>query len=156
GIIVTVAVPGLVVAARAVRGVRAVAFVAVGPAWAVEFADQLVVGFLVLATVVVVVRADVARLLGALLFFLIGPQHRRLDDLPTGGVDGVRDVGVELGPAVGVAAGAVLVQFVAALVAVAGSQVVLAPALPATVSQLATRHRHKGPLCPFDDFQVAH
>ena len=55
-------------------------------------------------------------------------EHGRLDDFAAGGVDGVGDVGVELGPAVGVAGGPVLVELAAALVAEAGPQMVLAAA----------------------------
>ena len=57
----------------------------------------------VIAAVVVVVGADVAGLLRPFAFLLIGLDDRALDDLAAGGVDRVGDVGVQLGPAVGVA-----------------------------------------------------
>src|SRR5205807_4146504 len=59
------------------------------------------------------------------------------------------------GPAVGVAGGAVLVQFGAALVAKAGAQVVLAAAAMAAVGQLTAGHGHERPLGALDDLQVA-
>src|SRR5919204_435285 len=59
-------------------------------------------------------------------------------------------------PARGVAGGAVLVQLVAALVAVAGPQVVLVAALAAAVRQLAAGHGHERAFGAFDDLQVAH
>src|SRR5262249_19526436 len=78
-----------------------------------------------------------------------------LDDRAAGGVDRMSDVGVELGPAVGVAGGAVLVELAAALVTEAGAQVVLAAAAGAAVGQLAAGHGHERPLGALDDLQVA-
>src|SRR5262249_26691623 len=101
--VVAVAVP----AARGVRRVRPV----VGPAAAgVQLADQLREGPLVLVVVVVVVGADVAGLLGPLLLLVEGLEHGGLDHLAAAGVDWVGDVGVQLGPAVGVAGRPVLVE----------------------------------------------
>src|SRR5262249_21326153 len=79
-----------------------------------------------------------------------------LDDLAAGGVDRVGDVGVQLGAAVGVAGGPVLVELVPALVTVAGPQVVLAAAAAAAVRQLAAGHGHGRPPGALDDLQVAH
>src|SRR5262249_37414797 len=145
-------------AARAVRRLRRVRAVAARAlaGRAVQLGDQRRVRLLDIPAVVVVVGADVAGLLGALLLLLEGAQHGRLDDLAAGRVDRVGDVGVQLGPAVGVARGAVLVELVAALVAVAGAQVVLAAALPAAVRQLAAGHGHERPLGALDDLQVTH
>src|SRR5262249_4030926 len=62
----------------------------------------------------------------------------------------------QLGPAIHVAGGPVLVEFAAALVAVASPQVVLAATLLAAVGQLAGRHGHERALGAFDDLQIAH
>src|SRR5262249_49440241 len=67
----------------------------------------------------------------------------------------VSDVGVQLGPAVGVARGPVLVELRAALVAEPRPQVVLAAAARAAVGQLAAGHGHERPLGALDDLQVA-
>src|SRR5690348_11783697 len=93
----------------------------------VQLADDLREAGVVVA-VEVVVGAHVAGLLGALLLLVVGLEHGGLDDLAAGGVDGVGDVGVQLDAAIDVAGGAVLVELVAALVAEAGAQVVLAAA----------------------------
>ncbi len=65
------------------------------------------------------------------------------------------DVGVELGPAVGVAGGPVLVQLVAALIAVTCPQVILAAALLAPVGELSAGHGHERTFGPFDDLEIA-
>src|SRR5207253_1762122 len=98
----------------------------------------------------VVVGADVARLLGALALGVVGLQHGALDDLAAGGVDGVRDVGVELHPAIGVAGGAVLVELRATLVAEPRPQVVLAAARLAAVRQFSAGHGHERALGALD------
>src|SRR6202012_5284022 len=73
---------------------------------------------------------------------------------PACGVDRMGDVGVQLGPALGAADGAVLVQPVAALIAEAGPQMVL-EAAAAAVGQLSARHRDEGALEAFDDLEIA-
>src|SRR6516164_9219908 len=105
--------------------------------------------------IVVVVGADVARHLGFFALVVIGLQHGGLDHFAAGGVDRVSDIGVELGPAVSVADGAVFIKLVSALVAVAGPQVILAATAAAAVGQFAAGHGHKRPLGSLDDFQVA-
>src|SRR4051812_42443174 len=103
----------------AVGGVGAVALGAAGAGAAHLTEEREVV--LVFAGVVLVIRADVAGLLGALLFFVIGLEDGALDHLAAGRVDRVGDVGVQLGAAVGVADGPVLVELGTALVAVPGA-----------------------------------
>src|SRR6516164_2385893 len=141
---------GVVAARLAVRGVRAVALLA-----AVQLADHVAQVVFVIAAVVVVVAADVAGLLGAFAFFLVRPDDRGLDDLAAAGIDRVSDVGVELGPAVGAAGGAVLIEAATALIAVAGPQVVLAATAGAAVRQLAAGHGDKRTFRAFDDLEVA-
>lgn len=62
---------------------------------------------------------------------------------------------MQLGAAVGVAHGPVFVELVTTLVAVPGPQVVFASAAGAAIGELATGHRHKRALRPFDDLQIA-
>src|SRR5579859_1447411 len=85
---------------------------AVAARTAIHFADDLRIagGCTVVIAVEVVVSADVAGLLGAFALGVIGLEHGGLNDLAAGGVDRVRDVGVQLDAAVGVAGGAVLVE----------------------------------------------
>src|SRR5262249_23662517 len=124
---------------------------------ATHLADHAAVaGRLVEVAVVVVVGADVARLLGAFLLFLVSANDGALDHLARGGVDRVGDVGVELGAAIGVADGAVLVELVTARVAVTGTEVVLAAAGAAAIGELAARHGDEAALGSFDDLQVTH
>src|SRR5207247_9590014 len=111
-------------------------------------------GFVGITGVVLVVGADVAGLLGAFAFFLVGLDDGGLDDFAASGVDGMSDVGVELGPAVGAAGGTVFVEAAAALVAETGPQMVLAAALRAAIGQLAAGHGHERTLGAFDDLQV--
>src|SRR5260370_19106258 len=128
---------GVVAAALVVGRVRAVAGSARRPLL-VQFADQLGEGFLnVFAGVVLIVAGDVTRLLGAFLFLLESADDGGLDDFAAGRVDGVGDVGMEFGPAIGVAGGPILVEPAAALVAEAGAQGGLAAALRAAGGSLA-------------------
>ena len=137
---------------------------AVGPIGAESFrrrpgrahlADNFCVALGVIFRVVIVITARVAGLPGAFFFFLKGPQNSALNGLAAGGIDRVRDVGVEFRPAISVAQSPILVQACAALVAVAGAQMVLAAALRATVSQFTARHGHELALGAFDDLQIA-
>src|SRR5262249_11389319 len=104
-------------AARAVRAMRAE--LAAGAIGGVQLADDLGKAAFIIIAVVVIVIADVARLLRPFPFLLVGLEDGGLDHLAAGGVDRVSDVGVQLGPAVGIAGGAILVELAAALVAVA-------------------------------------
>src|SRR5947207_8097875 len=113
-------------AAGGMGAVGAIA-VAVGTLGSVEIADQVRITFRSL--VQLVVAGDVAGLLRPFALLLIGLDDGALDDFAAGGVDGMGDVGMELGPAVGVAGGPVLVQLVAALIAVTRPQMILAAAL---------------------------
>src|SRR5205085_1381454 len=108
--------PGLGVVGGA-GGVGAVGAVALLAGVHLGHHGGVAVGVEVLAGVVLVVGADVAGLLGALALFVVGLEHGALNHLAAGRVDRVGDVGMQLGPAVGVAGGAILVELAAALVA---------------------------------------
>ena len=116
--------------------------------------DRGAEGDVELAAVEVVVPRDVARELGALELVGVGGEHGALDLLAAHRVDRVGDVGVELGAAVGVADRAVLVEPAAALVAEAAPEVVLGPAVAASVGQLAGRHGDEEALGPLDDLEI--
>ena len=79
-----------------------------------------------------------------------------LDHLPAGGIDRMRDVGIQLGTAIVVLGGLLLLQTRATLVAKSGAKMVLAAALRTVSGQLSTWHRHEGPCGALDDLQVAH
>src|SRR5688572_24507956 len=106
----------------------------------VQFTDQCAIALFVIGIVIVIAR-HIARLLGPFFFFLVGLQDGALHELTAAGVDGMSDVGVQLGPAIGVAHGAILIELRAALVAESSAQVVLAAAAPAAIGELAARHR---------------
>src|SRR5271170_7670054 len=65
------------------------------------------------------------------------------------------DVGVQLGPPVGVAQRTVLVEPASALIAEAAPQVVLRATIVTAIGQLARRHRHEETLGAFNDLQIA-
>ena len=104
---------------------------------------------------VFVVPRNVAWHLGTFELIGVGGQDGRLDLLATHRVDRMGDVGVELGPPVGVTQGTVLVEPATALVAESAAKVVLRPTVVAAIRQLSRRHRHEESLGAFDDFQVA-
>src|SRR5204862_2141243 len=60
-----------------------------------------------------------------------------------------------LGPAIGVASGPILVELMATLIAVTGSQMVLGATLRAAIGELAAGHGHERSLAAFDDLQIA-
>src|SRR5262249_36763123 len=91
------AVSGPVCATRAVSRVCSVVVAAVA---GVQFPDHLAVALLVVAIIVIVVGAYIAGLFGALAFLLIGAYDGALHHFAAGGVDGMGDVGVQLGAAV--------------------------------------------------------
>src|SRR5262249_2423707 len=78
-----------------------------------------------------------------------------LDRLARGGVDGMRDVGVELDSGFGLADRGGNGQAAAAVVAELGADVVLAGAAGAALGDLPGRHRHEDALLAFDDLEVA-
>ncbi len=104
--------------------------------------------------VVLVVGADVARLLGPLPLFHEGLDHGTLNLFACHGVDRVGDVGVQLGPPIVIPHGAVLIELGAALVAEPRPEVVLAGTFEAAIRELAARHRHENTLGTFDNLQV--
>src|SRR5216683_4556365 len=149
-----VVLPARMVAARTVSIVSAV-LVPIGTARRVQLADHLRQAPVEVAGVEVIVVAHVARLLGPFAFVVVGFEHGALDDLPAGGVDRMRDVGMKLGASIGVTSGPILIELGAALVAKAGTQMVFAAALHAPVGQLAAGHGHERALGAIDDLQVA-
>ncbi len=109
----------------------------------------------VMLLAVIVVRAQVPGFLRAHQFHVVGLDHSPLDQFAAVGIDRVRDVGVELGAAVGVLRGPLLVELGAALVAVQGAEVVLGMAPGTAIGQLAAGHRDERALGPLNDFQIA-
>src|SRR5262245_45905142 len=107
------------------------------------------------AAVVIVVGADVAGHLRPFPLIRVRLDDCRLHDLAAGAVDRVGDVRVELGPAVMIAWGPVLVQVVAAAIAVPGAEVILRTAPRAAVGQLPAGHGHEQALGALNDLQVA-
>src|SRR5262249_27146252 len=103
----------------------------------------------------VIVTGDVARELSAFELVGVGRQDGRLDLFPAHRVDWVRDVGVQLGSAVGIADGAVLIQAATALVAEPAPQVILRSAVVTTIGQLAGGHGDEKALGSFNDLEVA-
>src|SRR5437762_3626368 len=103
----------------------------------------------------IVVRRDVARLLGPFSLLLIGLEDGGLYHFAAGRIDRMGDIGMKLGPAVGVASGPILVELMAALIAVAGPQMVFAAALRAAVGEFAARRGHERPLAAFHESPIA-
>src|SRR4029077_7634683 len=83
------------------------------------------------------------------------PDNLALDVFAARRIDRMRDVRVQLGPAVGAAQRPILVELGAAIIAMARSQVILATAGGAAIGELAARHRHERALGAFDDLQIA-
>ncbi len=103
---------------------------------------------------VIAVPADVARQLGPVLLLLIRPHDGLLDLLPRGGVNGVGEVGVQLGTTINVPRDPALAEFVSAAVAEPRPEVVLGAAVGAAVCQLAARHGDEDAPRPLDNLQV--
>ncbi len=102
----------------------------------------------------IIVARDATVILGPFRLFLKGLEYRSLDHLATGRIGGMRDVGIQLGAAIGIAGGPVLIKALSALVAKAGPQVVFTPALRAAVGQLAVGHGDKQALRPVNNLQI--
>ena len=87
---------------------------------------------------------DVSRLFAALHLALKFLENLAFNLLPAGGIDGVRDVGVELQSLLAVATAilliAIFIQAMAAVVAVSGAQMVLFIAMRAMIRKLAGGH----------------
>ncbi len=104
----------------------------------------------------VVVSAYVTRQLRPLHFQMVRLNHGRLNDFAAGRIDGVCNVGMELGPAIGaVPERAVFVQLQAAVAAKTAAQVVFRAASGAAVRQFAAGHGHEAALGAIDDLEVA-
>ena len=102
----------------------------------------------------VVVSRDVAGKLRPLEFGMEFANHAVLNHLAAARVDRVRDIGIELGPAVLVLDGPIFLEPQSALVAKAGLEVVFTAALRAMGGQFAARHGHKRAIRSFDDLQI--
>src|SRR5215203_491823 len=98
---------------------------------------------------------DIPLLLGVLELLVERPQHGRLHLLARLLIDRVCDVGVEPRATALVEPAAVLREARAAVVAVPGTDVVLAGAGGTAIRELATRHRDEEPARPLDDLDVA-
>ncbi|HEY2589808.1 MAG TPA: hypothetical protein VGI81_28955 [Tepidisphaeraceae bacterium] len=103
---------------------------------------------------------DVSGLFAPFQLPLIGLHDLIFDLVAAIGVDRVRNVGMELQPVLITLSVAELqiaffVQSLAAMVAEAGTQVILLPAGGAVVGQFARRHRKEEPVIPVDQLHVA-
>ena len=85
---------------------------------------------------------------------LVGLHHLELDKFAAVAVDGVRDVGIELGSAILVLDGTILAEGFAAVIAVAGSQVIFVVAARAAVHQPPAGHRDERASASLDDLQI--
>jgi len=79
-----------------------------------------------------------------------------LDHVAAKRIDGMCDIGVELGSAVGVFRGAPILQALATMVAVGGAEVILGVAVWAMSRELAARHGHERPVRAVNDLQIPH
>ena len=119
-----------------------------------DFLDRLAqCGETVLA--VIVVHADVAGALSPDDLFFERIDHPLLDHLATVRIDRVRDVCIELRPAVVVLGRPIFFEHRAALVAVLGAKMILRTATRAAVGQLAAGHGHERTFGTLNDLQVA-
>lgn len=107
-----------------------------------------------LLVIEIVVTRDIAGKFRPLQFGVEFADHPLLNHLAAAGVDRVRDVGVELSPAIFILDRPVFLQSNPALVAISGLEVVFTSALNAMGGQLAARHGHKRAVRPFDDLQI--
>ena len=104
--------------------------------------------------VVVVVAGDVAGAFGTFQFLVKLVDDGSLNHLATGGVDGMGDIGVKLRSSMVVEVDFFAVLTLAAVVAEAGSQMILGIAVAAVSGQLAAGHGHKRPGGSFNDLEV--
>ena len=93
--------------------------------------------------------------MGEFDLFFVGLDDGGLDVFATLGVDGVGDVGVQLGAAAGGAVGTALIELGAAVAAEAGAEMVLGAAGGTVVSDLARGHGDEITAGAFDNFEVA-
>jgi len=103
---------------------------------------------------------DVSGLLAALQLPLKFLENLALNLLPAGGIDGMRNVGMEFQPLLSVATAilliAVFVEAMAAMIAVAGAQMVLFIAMRAMIGKLAGGHRQEKAIVPVDQLHIPH
>jgi len=103
---------------------------------------------------------DVAGLLAALQFPLKFLENLALNLLPAGGIDGMRDVGMKFQPLLAVATAVLLIpvfiEAMAAMIAVAGAEMILFIAMGAMIGKFARRHCQEETIVPVDQFHIAH
>lgn len=116
----------------------------------------ILAGFVQVVDVDVVVPRYITGLLRAVEFVVKLVDDVLLNHLAALGINRVGDVGIELGPAVGIEWHAILRQASPALVAILGTQVIFHSAPRAVGRQLAARHGDEGAVRAVDDFQIAH
>jgi hypothetical protein len=78
-----------------------------------------------------------------------------LDHLPASRIDGVSNIGIQLGSPLLISNRSIVLQSQSARVAMGGPQVILAPAAGAMERQFAAWHRHKRSIGTFDNFQIS-
>lgn len=104
----------------------------------------------------VVVPGNIAGLFSALDFLVILLDDDVLDHLPAFRVDGMSDIGVQLGTTVRILRSSSIRQSLAALVAVLCPQMIFHATTGAVSGQLSAWHRDEGTIRSIDDFQIAH
>jgi hypothetical protein len=112
-------------------------------------------GFVIEIGIKIVVGRAVTGQFRLLDLLVIGVDDGVLDTLATGGVDGVGDVGVELGSAIHIAGRSFFIEASATLIAIAGSQMILVATMRTAISQLSTGHGDKEAFGPFNDFEIS-
>jgi hypothetical protein len=101
------------------------------------------------------VKGFIAGLLGPFEFGLEGMGDPILYSLSTVGVNGVGDIGVKLHSTFHVLLGALVLQLRAAVIAVFGTEVILAAASFAVVAHFSRRHCDKEAIGTLDDLDIA-
>ena len=97
----------------------------------------------------------IAGLAASFDFFVIGNEDFSLESFAHIRIDGMRDIGMQLGAPVAVAAHTMLVEACAAAVAVAGTEMVLLVTATAMIAEFSRRHGEKDPVIALDEFDVA-
>jgi len=103
---------------------------------------------------------DVSGLLAALQLPLKFLENLALNLLPAGGIDGVSNVGVEFQPLLAVATAilliAIFIEAMAAMIAVAGAEMILFIAMGAMIGKLAGGHRQEEAIIAVDQLHIPH